>query len=169
MRKGLLVLAVMVLVLAISVGAFAFQNEPEGFRGLKWGDPVREGMTLLGKTEGEAKGYILPDDELHLGNANFYSILYVFYGQPERFMMVYLFFNGKENYDLLMTICQDKFGEETERGFYEYSWQSQKAMVTLKYDWIEEKGSLYLASFPLFFEYMQVKKKKEAEKAAGGW
>ena len=37
-RKGRrIVILVAVLVLALSVGAFGFQNEPEGFRGLKWG------------------------------------------------------------------------------------------------------------------------------------
>lgn len=160
---------VLILVLVLSAGAFAFQNEPDGFRGLKWGDTVKKGMILLGETKGEVKGYMVPDDELYLGDANFYSILYGFYDQPKRFMIVYLFFNGKENYGLLTIICHDKFGEETERGFYEYSWQSQKAMVKLTYDWIEEKGSLYLASFPIFFEHMQARKKKEAEKAAEDW
>ena len=57
MKKVLVV--TLILVLALSARTFAFQNEPEGFRGLKWGDPVREGMILLGKTEGEAKAVVL--------------------------------------------------------------------------------------------------------------
>ena len=55
MRKGLLL--VLVLVLALTVGAFAFQNEPDGFRGLKWGDPVGEEMEYLDDLGGsDAKG-----------------------------------------------------------------------------------------------------------------
>lgn len=41
MKKGFLVV---VMILALSLGAFAFQNEPDGFRGLKWGDPPGKHM-----------------------------------------------------------------------------------------------------------------------------
>ncbi|GAI13595.1 unnamed protein product [marine sediment metagenome] len=47
MRKLAFVLAILI-VLALSTGGFAFQNEPEGFRGLKWGDPPGEDMELIG-------------------------------------------------------------------------------------------------------------------------
>ena len=39
MRKTIVIVLVAVMVLGLSAGAFAFQNEPEGFRGLEWGDP----------------------------------------------------------------------------------------------------------------------------------
>ncbi len=42
MKKVIMV--AMVLVLMITGASFAFQNEPEGFRGLKWGDAPTEDM-----------------------------------------------------------------------------------------------------------------------------
>ena len=39
MKKKTLVIALVILVVALGSTAFAFQKEPEGFRGLKWGDP----------------------------------------------------------------------------------------------------------------------------------
>ena len=46
---------VLIIVLVLSVGAFAFQNEPDGFRGLKWGDPPTKEMTLFFKNILESK------------------------------------------------------------------------------------------------------------------
>ncbi len=73
MRKTTLVLLV-VLILALSVAAFAFQNEPEGFRGLKWGDPPGEDMKFLCVTPEGARWYIgyiclLETPTFLLGNA----------------------------------------------------------------------------------------------------
>jgi len=37
--RRIAVVAILVVVLLSWGMAFAFENEPEGFRGLKWGDP----------------------------------------------------------------------------------------------------------------------------------
>ena len=44
------ILLAIVLIFLITGVAFAFQNELDGFRGLKWGDPPTEDMTFLGET-----------------------------------------------------------------------------------------------------------------------
>lgn len=157
------------LILSLTNLGFSFQNEPDGFRGLKWGDPPTEDMILLGTLEGERKGYELPNEKLYLGDAHFYSIIYSFYDQPERFMIVHLYFNGEKNYDLLKTICLGRFGEETEEGFYEHFWLSQKASVRLHYDLSEEKGGLGLASFVIFNEFLKAQEKRQIEKAEEDW
>jgi len=43
------ILSVVVLIFLITGITFAFQNEPDGFRGLKWGDAPTEDMTFLGE------------------------------------------------------------------------------------------------------------------------
>jgi len=73
--KKIIVVGIMVwLVLALTVGVFAFQNEPDGFRRLKWGDPVGEEMEYLDDLDG-SKSYTLPDDKMSIGNAEFLMIV----------------------------------------------------------------------------------------------
>ena len=166
MRKVTVVL-VALIVLALSVGVFAFQNEPDGFRGLKWGDPVGEEMEYFGDISG-SKGYILPDDKMSIGNAELYMIVYQFY--EDRFLGVGLFFRGEKNYNLLETICKERYGEkELEEGFYEFDWTGQKSWIGLYYDIIEETGFLSLSSAVIGLEKFEADKKKEAEKAEGDW
>lgn len=164
MRKGLFL--VVVLVLALSVRAFAFQNEPEGFRGLKWGDPVGEDMEYLNDLSG-AQRYILPDDKMYIGSAEFYKIVYEFY--EGRFFGMVLYFDEEDNYDLLETICKERYGEESEEGFYDLSWRGQNTFITLYYDTVEEWGFLTLHSPVILLEQSEAEKKKEAEKAKGDW
>jgi len=157
---------VVLLVLALSVGAFAFQNEPDGFRGLKWGDPPSEDMEYLGDVFG--KGYTLPNDKMFIGSAKLYMIVYLFY--ESRFFAVGLYYSGEENYDLLETICKERYGEEElEEGFYEFNWRGQKSFITLHYDIAEEEGFLSLASTVISLEKTKADNKKEAEKAEGDW
>ena len=164
MKKGLVL--VLVLVLALSLGAFAFDNEPEGFRGLKWGDPPAEDMEYF-KNPFEIC-YTLPYDKMSIGNAQFYMIIYVFY--QDRFLGTGLYFEAKENYDLLEIICKERYGEkELQEGFYTLDWVGQKSYITLYYDIVEEKGVLVLNSKVITLEKFEADKKKEAEKAEGDW
>lgn len=167
MRKGLLVVAAVILVLALSVGAFAFQNEPEGFRGLKWGDPPGEEMEFFMESVG-TDIYILPNDKMALGNVALYMVVYTFY--KNQFFAVALYFKGEDNYDLLQTICEERYGEdEVDEGFYEIMWQGQKGLVLLSYDYVEEEGCLMLGNSILGLKKFADDKQKEAEKAEGDW
>ena len=167
MKKGILVL-VLVLVLALSVGAFAFQNEPEGFRGLKWGDPPGEDMEFLIDLGGGTTGYVLPDDKMFLGSVSLYMVGYMFY--KNRFVGAAMYFKGEDNYDLLETICKQRYGEEeADIGFYKIQWLGQKSVIILKYDYAEEEGNLSLNSTLIAVERTQAGQKEEAEKAEGDW
>jgi len=156
--------AALILLCASFVGAF--QNEPEGFRGLKWGDPPTGNMKYVG-TITLQKVYEIPGDKMSIGNAEFYDISYCFY--DGRFSNVVLYFNGEENYDLLETICKGKFGEEMKRGFYELVWYGQTSTVILQYDMVKEKGFLSIASTQIIKEWVKAKEEKEIEEAEGDW
>jgi len=47
MRSLLWFLIATILVFSLVDVGLTFQNEPEGFRGLKWGDPPTEDMEFL--------------------------------------------------------------------------------------------------------------------------
>lgn len=168
MKKSAWILTIVILILLWLNVAFAFQNEPDGFRGLKWGDPPTERMEYFGTFKGN-RAYMIPDDKMSMGNAELYLIAYTFYDQPERFMGIGLYFKREENFDLLKMICRGKFGEETQEGFFELNWQGQKAFITLQYDMIEEEGYLAIVSTQITMEQMEAQKKKETEEAEKDW
>lgn len=165
---GISITAILIF-LVVTIG-LTFQNEPEGFRDLKWGDPPLQDMIIFTGKKGDIrKLYELPNDKMYLGDVELYMILYGFYDQLERFMDIGLFFKGEENFNLLKTICRGKFGKETDEGFYSLTWMSPKTMVYLSYDIIEESGSLSLTDMIIFSEYLEAKEKKETEKAEKDW
>lgn len=166
-RRIVILVAAIFMLLVFSGAVFAFQNEPEGFRGLKWGDPPTEEMEWFMEAAG-TDAYLLPDDKMALGNANLYMIAYTFY--ENQFLAVALYFKGEDNYDLLQTICEERYGEdEMDEGFYETTWQGQKGFVSLDYDYVEEEGYLVLGNTILTLKKTADEKEKEAEKAAGDW
>lgn len=173
MRKVRVFLVMMILGLALSAGGFAFQNEPEGFRGLKWGDPPTEDMISVKhvlkefREEKEVDYYGKIDDKKKIGDAYFDLILYVFYLQPEpKFMMVNLYFSGEGNYNLLKTILRGRFGEETEKKFNKLAWIGSKAFIMLiMYDSIKELGKLSLGSTLILMEKIKAEEQKVIEKS----
>lgn len=108
MRKGVLVV---VLILALSVGVFAFQNEPDGFRGLKWGDPPGKDMKIYGfGRDFDITIYTRRNDKMQIGDAELRSIYYVFY--EGRFMAVEISpYHWPDDYLSLRDVVMLKFGD----------------------------------------------------------
>ncbi len=73
MKKIIVIGIVIWLVLALSVGAFAFENEPDGFRDLNWGDPPSEDM-ISSYYEEDMAMYYLPEDKMFLGDVPLYLV-----------------------------------------------------------------------------------------------
>lgn len=164
MKLKLAILLLCSLVL-LAVPGLAFQNEPDGFRGLKWGHPPTEEMEYYMEAAGSV-GYFLPKDKMAIGNVNLTSILYMFY--ENQFLAAALYFKGEDNYDLLQTICEERYGEdEMDEGFYKTTWQGHKGFVFLNYDYVEEEGYLILGNTILSLKKEADDKEEEAEKAAG--
>lgn len=154
------------LIFILPAMAFAFPNEPDGFRGLKWGDPIMEGMKYIGEEKGML-GYIRLDDKMQIGDAYLSYIVYLFDVYTKRFFGVNMGFEGEENYDRLKIILEGRFGEGEKAGLYRILWIGQKATINLDYDLAEEKGHLGIYSTVLFAEKIERDKKKAAEDAAG--
>lgn len=162
--KKMIVVTMAGLILACTT-AFAFQNEPEGFRGLKWGDPPTEAMRHSVSVEGN-EVYVLPGDKMQLGNVYLSNVFYTFW--EGQFFTGALYFNGEDNFELMKTLCEQKFGES--KGYYDlFTWQGAVTTVLLSYDHFEKSGFLGIVSTLLSMEKLQRDKEAEAAKAEGDW
>ena len=171
-------LAIILIFLITGIG-FAFQNEPDGFRGLKWGDAPTEDMNFycqfgnkLKDEDIEEKGnyYEREKDKLNIGNAEIRSITYIFTLYSNQFYEVRLRFYDINNYDILKIICEGRFGEPTykdkkSRLLY---WTGDKTEICL-YMNDKEVGVFFIKSMKIRIETLADKpehnKQKELEKA----
>lgn len=106
MKRGLLL--VLVLVLALSVSSLAFQDEPDGFRGLKWGDLPGVDMDYFSTREFDINLYERLNDKMQIGDAELDDIYYLFY--EGRFMAVEIKPNYG-SYDALEDVVVFNFGD----------------------------------------------------------
>ncbi len=173
MRSLLWFLIATILVFSLVDIGLTFENEPDGFRGLKWGDPPSPQMEFIAEEDEWTVIYRNPTEERKLGDARFDMIIYVFYASSDaptrKLMSVVLYFRGEENFDILETICKVKFGEPTNESYQYLGWASLSSMVLLGYDSIDETGYLDLGSMPISQQYNKEKEKKQAEEAEEDW
>lgn len=69
------------LALGLALAVQAFENEPDGFRGIAWGTPIADvahEMTQIGPTRGKMKMYIRRGERLQIGAARLEGIRYFF-------------------------------------------------------------------------------------------
>ena len=79
-KRARMMLFLLAASLILSPPVFAFQNEPDGFRGIKWGTNISE-LSEMGLIEddGESKFYVRKNDKMQIGDADLERIAYVFY------------------------------------------------------------------------------------------
>ena len=79
MKKYFGFMIIMSIVL-FSINTFAFQNEPDGFRGVKWGTNIKALKDMKYFTgKGEFTMYRRNNDKMQIGGAKLARILYVFW------------------------------------------------------------------------------------------
>lgn len=159
MRKAIVVL-VALIVLALSLEVFAFQNGPGGFRDLKWGDPPTEDMVEFGKDMNRyRRTYVKLEEELYLDNVRLDYIYYDFLITSEKdpqFFFVLLWFPDAHQFYSLEEICVDRFGLPTYKKTWEDNvelrmWSSETTTVILDEDLAG--GILSIEWKPLSEEY----------------
>ena len=178
MKKIVSTLLIVLLILAIFTSILfaeeiksTFQNEPDGFRGLKWGDAPAEDMVFVGTISCEGSSYYRKDDKLNIGSADLDYIFYIFNLYSNQFYKVRLIFTGKYNYDILKIIFEGRFGEpiwKAEDG-YSLQWMGEiephKARIYLHFYPEKQRGSLQIVSEEIHRETPEYDKQKEVEKA----
>ncbi len=146
MKKSVFIVCILLFWV---VPAFAMKNSPDGFRGIKWGDPVSAlGNKQNIRFEGQADGfdiYTRTTDKLAFGDVPLEFIIYFFCN--DKFVLVGI--DCKDEYaDMIMRIFKTRFGVPTQPNKYldEYEWKDGNALITMKHDKFNKIVSISMSS-----------------------
>jgi len=186
MKKIVSILLIVLLILAIFTSILfaeeiksTFQNEPDGFRGLKWGDAPTEDMwfafQMTQKYLDKGNIYEKINEKYNIGNVKLYSIQYTFNLCSNQLYKVEANFSDEINYNILKVIFEDKFGKpihiSEEKDGYLLYWEGDKTFIRIWYkpnkSWTGEGfGQLTIKSVKIHQEDPpEINKQKEIEKA----
>jgi len=137
-------------------------SEPDGFRGIKWGQDVSTVDGLIYQfSNGDNDFYFRSNDELKMGAAELEMIVYVFW--QDRFSGVMLFTDGSSNWENLKAVVFEKFGEGQQEN-EQYIWRGIEVGMVLEYNEFSEEGTFGMISMKELLE----QKKWEAEQNKKG-
>ena len=146
----------------------AYQNEPDDFRGIKWGTSIEKlsDMALI-LDGGHLKAYTRNRDKMMIGDAKIDSLHYVFY--KDQFYCVRVVFTDISNFNKIRDEFVRIYGEPERRQHYDrhFYWRGDKVSITLDYDEYTEEGELGYKYMPVDFRIDEDEKTK-AMKGAGG-
>jgi len=157
----------------ISSNCYSFQNEPDGFRGIKWGTDITtlKGMEFLSidPSIGGIKKYKKTNEELKLGGATLRSVEYSFW--REKFCSITVETEGSVNWGGLRDACIEKFGKglQTNEVNNKFIWLGNIAEIRLDYHESSKKGSLNILSKNFKDQMLSADKQKAKDGAATGF
>ncbi len=158
------VIVIMIISFLFSVYSYSYQNEPDGFRGIKWGSNIKtlRGMKLV-EDHKDAKYYIRKVDKLKIGEAYLKSIAYGFH--KDRFYFVYIRFNSTTNFSSIKETLFEQYGAgvQDNKSKEEYVWLGGDVDISLQYNEISRKGKIYYFFKPISQEEDRDKKEKSKE------
>ena len=132
-------------------GTETLQNEPRGFRGIKWGTDVYRvpGLVLL-ENNGKKRIYARDCDELTLDKVKVAAILYSFY--EDRFYEVTIKFTTLPTYHAIRKKVFAIHGT----GFADsnvwrnkWTWPGEQVDLELTYNYLNEQGHIKYSYLPL--------------------
>lgn len=155
--KRLLIVAVMLM---LSTECWGFPNEPNGFRGAKWGEDLwkLKGfiITVINRgPTGDMQHYKRTEDSLTLGTTKLTAVEYWTY--KHRFCSVTAKFDGLDNFSRALETLRIMYGEPDLcqsiilRKGPGCVWEgdTDTIMVSLEYDSETDEGSIHLGNMPL--------------------
>jgi len=122
----IIAMAAVLMLLVVNIG-MAFQNEPEGFRGEKWGDlPTADMIPTNCENDKWNECFYLPNEQMTIGSVEFSKIIYSYYYTNRGLMSITLIFKSfadKEDYELLKASVSSKFGKPTKETMPFLAWK----------------------------------------------
>lgn len=156
--KSALVLAL--IFISTASFAWAFDKEPDGFRGIKWGTSINDykGMVLI-ETDGDTKFYKKKGDKLSIGEAELNKITYIFY--KGKFYSVFIKYEGIGNFDKLKETFTSQYGAPNQPNQYmdDYYWYGDKVDISFSFTQVTDKGYVLTS-------YTPIEQEREADKKA---
>ncbi len=160
MKRIQFVLA-MFLVLLLCSPVLAFQNEPDGFRGINWGSSVKElpNPSYLGESDDGFVFYKRQHEKLSIAGAPLEKVSYVYW--QNKLVMVSIAFSGYTAWDRIEAATKARWGQpsKTGKGKEKYGWAGRKAFIVLTYNDSSYKGELILYGASIMKEYKRHTKK----------
>jgi hypothetical protein len=164
-RKNLRPLIVGLLILLLSIPmAFAFQNEPDGFRGIKWGANFNERKDMKSPPglirsfePGALNFYVMDNDKMRIGEAVLTEISYGY--RDDKFCEVLANFEGTVNFAKIKAILTYQYGPGRCQS-NECDWDGKNVRVILA---LRANGYLHYFFKPISFKKERDQLKKGAE------
>lgn len=162
---------IIIAVLLLAAPVLAFQNEPDGFRDIKWGDALPDGMSKLG-TEASFGGvdlYIRKEDKLVIGGANLDTIAYYFW--QGQYIGASIITMGPGNWTALLDALEVKFGKGAQENPHieKYIWPGVHTNIFANYREYSKEGTVEFVSVYKFKEMQAYAEQKAKEGADGGF
>jgi hypothetical protein len=126
-------LSISVLAFTATVSAFAFQNEPDGFRGIKWGSDFSQHKNQMTLVEGgKFNLYRREGDKMSIGGAKLESIQYGY--EQNRFVVVIIDTEGAANKSALIDAFRSQFGPASKSSHdpEEQQWWGSKTLIHIE-------------------------------------
>lgn len=165
MKKLISVLLFFIVLITVRQSVFAFQNEPDNFRGIKWGTNIKSlyGMKLCEKST--VTWYKKEYDKLKIGDAQLENVLYGFYN--EQFFTVMIIFSGYTNYNMIRNTLFNQYGNafRENQNVENDLWSGIYVTIFMEYNSILEKGSITYFYQPLLDKY-NAEQQRNAKKGA---
>ncbi|MCK4244574.1 MAG: hypothetical protein KAX20_03005 [Candidatus Omnitrophica bacterium] len=173
MKKILLIGLAGILLLSNFCFAKGFQNEPDGFRGIKWGTDISTLKDMeyfwTDPSYGGIKIYIRKSEDLHIGEAKLKRIGYGFW--RGKFCDVWVITKSSVNWVGLRDAVFEKFG----RGYQDnefieyYVWGGKITLMSLEYNEVSKEGKLHILSKEIYKQQKAYQKQKAKEGAETGF
>lgn len=163
MKKRLIILVVFLM----SSLAFAAQ-EPEDFRGIKWGADISGLNEMVEVSSGSGfLTYLRKGDENKIGQADVESIRYHFY--KDKFFGSTILFSGYDNFIFLKAALFEKYGAVVKKNRYieDYTWKIGSVWIMFSYSDVSKKGRVFYYYVPLWTQ-LENDRKSDAKKAKDG-
>jgi hypothetical protein len=129
---------------------FAYDNEPDDFRGIKWDTHIEKlpDMEII-LDGGDLKAYTRKGEKMTLEGADLTALHYVFY--EDHFYCVHIEFEGLDNFNKIEDALFKTHGQPEGTQYYDkrFAWPGQQASITLEYDESLGRGELGYKFLPI--------------------
>ena len=168
MLKCYSIFLIAILSLFIYSNVHAMENDPDGFRGVKWETKISDlnnNEFKFGINKEIILFYTYVTDELKILSPELYKINYIFW--HDKLWGVMITGKGQVNFEKLLRVLQEKFGKETQAdlSFPKYIWLGQKTCIIFDYDSLKNEFKCSFTSIKITKE-MENWEKDQAKKGA---